>query len=115
MEIILSSHCKSLHGCLDKSHGYVVRQTPSGKFVGVRKPGQFPADGHLRFIFDLAEMANSGLLVMDIKVDWRELQNALYVAKCFTASEQVRRDYVDMCKATYNAKEVLAFKERVGL
>ena len=77
MEIILSIHCKSLHGSLDKTHGYVVRQTRSGKFVGVRKPGLIPADGHLRFIFDLAEMAASGLLVNDIKVQGKELNQAL--------------------------------------
>ena len=115
MEIILSSHCKSLHGSLDKTHGYVIRRTSSGKFVGVRKPGLIPADGHLRFIFDLAEMAETGLLVSDIKINWIELQSALYVAKCFTASEQVRRNYVDTCKATYNARDVLNLKTTFGL
>lgn len=115
MEIILSSHCKSLHGCLDRTHGYVVRATPSGKFVGVRKPGQIPADGHVRFIFDLAEMANSGLLVSDIKVDWLELQSAFYEAKCFIESEIVRRLYTCRSKATYNARDILNLKTKFGL
>lgn len=108
MEIILSSHCKSLHGCLDKTHGYVVRQTSSGKFVGVRKPGLIPADGHLRFIFDLAEMANTGLLVSDIKVQGKELYQALKEAG-------LDADLYPFDFEVYNAKWVSNFKETCGL
>ena len=50
------------------------------------------------------------MYITDIKVDWLELQTALYEAKCFTASEQVRRNYADKCKATYNARDILNLK-----
>ena len=89
-----------------------------GKFVkelSQRSKHGAPPDGHWRFIVLCAELAQNGLYISDIKVDWLELQNALYEAKCFTASEQVRRNYADKRKASYNARDVLNLKTTFGL
>lgn len=56
-----------------------------------------------------------GLHIKDIKVDWLELQSALFEAKCFTASEQVRRNYAEKNMTTYNARDIINLKTTFGL
>lgn len=115
MEIILTKACEALTGMLDRDYGYYIRRAPhkDGKvrFFGQRSKWSVPPDGHLRFILKCAELAQMRLHITDIKVGWLELQTALYEAKCFTASEQVRRNYADKGKATYNAEQVINFKQ----
>ena len=106
--------CTALAGMLNPELGYFITQRPQGFFSQRSKHGA-PPDGHWRFIVLCAELAQNGLYISDIKVDWLELQNALYEAKCFTASEQVRRNYADKCKATYNARDILNLKTTFGL
>ena len=55
------------------------------------------------------------LHIADIKVNWMEVQSALYDARHFTASEQVRRNYADKCKATYDAHDIINLKTTFGL
>lgn len=76
MEIILARTCKSLTGSFGKSYGYSVRR--SGKqFFSVRSPkGPRIQDGHLRFIFACAEMAQYNYFIGDIDVDGEELLEA---------------------------------------
>lgn len=115
MEIILSPRCKSFTGTISRYHGYAVRQ--SGKrFFSYRTPGKYAKpDGHWQFIVSCAELAQLNLHIADIKVDWMELQTALYEAKCFIASEIVRRNYIYKCKATFNARDILNLKTTFGL
>ena len=106
--------CLSLVGMLKPELGYfLVKRGKS--FFSQRSGHGAPPDGHWRFIVLCAEMAKNGLHIKDIKVDWLELQTALYEAKCFTASEQVRRNYADKGKATYNARDILNLKTTFGL
>ena len=107
--------CTSLVGMLERGLGYHLEHRKNGFFSKRNQRGSVPPDGHWRFIVLCAELAQNGLYISDIEVDWLELQNALYEAKCFTASEQVRRNYADKRKASYNARDVLNLKTTFGL
>ena len=119
MEVILSEQCLSLTGMLERGLGYSIqaRHSKKGKvrYYSQRSKHSVPYDGHWRFIVLCAELTRNKLYVTDIKVHWLELQTALYEAKCFTASEQVRRNYADKCKATYDARDILNLKTTFAL
>ena len=115
MKLILSENCLSLVGMLNTSLGYHIEHRKNGFFAKRNSKGYVPPDGHWRFIVLCAELAHMGLHIQDIKVDWLELQSALFEAKCFTASEQVRRNYADKNKTTYDARDILNLKTTFGL
>lgn len=115
MKVILSEQCLSLTGMLERGLGYHLQQRKNGFFAKRNPKGFVPSDGHWRFIVLCAELTRNKLYVTDIKVHWLELQTALYEAKCFIASEQVRRNYADKGKATYNARDVLNLRTTFGL
>lgn len=115
MEVILSNQCKSLTGSFGRGFGYHIQHRKNGFFAKRNAKGIIPPDGHWRFIATCAELANMGLHICNIKIHWRELQTALYDAKNFVASEQVRRNYADKCKADYNARDILNLKTTFGL
>jgi hypothetical protein len=80
MEIILSNQCQSLTGSLGQGFGYSI-QRQRGKFVSKRNSkGEVPADGHLRFIFACAELAQAKLHISDIRVTKNEVLSALISA-----------------------------------
>ena len=110
MEVILSRQCLSLTGMLERGLGYYLRSTKKGRFYSQRSKGVVPPDGHWRFIVLCAEQAQNGLHIADVKVGWMEVQSALYEARHFIASEQVRRNYADKSKATYDARDILNLK-----
>ena len=114
MEIFLSKQCLSLSGMLSRGHGYFIVQRGK-RFFSQRSKHKVPPDGHWRFIVLCAEMAKNRLHITDIKVDWLELQTALYEAKCFNASEMVRRNYADKGKAKYDAADIINLKITFGL
>jgi len=116
MKIILTEQCKSLTGSLGRGFGYAIVKRKNGFFSQRSNHKEFvPQDGHWRFIAKCAEIAHMGLHIKDIKVDWLELQSALFEAKCFTASEQVRRNYAEKNKTTYDARDILNLKTTFGL
>ncbi len=92
MKVILSEQCLSLTGMLERGLGYHLEHRKNGFFSKRDQRGFVPPDGH-----------------------WRFIVLCLYEAKRFTASEQVRRNYADKCKATYNARDVLNLKTTFGL
>ena len=115
MKVILSEQCLSLTGMLERGLGYHLVHRKNGYFARRDSKGFVPSDGHWRFIVLCAELTRNKLYITDIEVHWLELQTALYKAKRFTASEQVRRNYADKCKATYNARDILNLKTTFGL
>lgn len=115
MEIILSKQCESLTGSLGRGFGYHIQRRKNGFFAVRNTKGIIPPDGHLRFILLCAELAHSGLHISDIKVHWLELHSALYKAKHFVASEQVRRNCDVKDKDFYNARDILNLKTTFGL
>ena len=109
MEIILSKQCESLTGSLGQGFGYfIVRR--GKRFFSQRSRHSVPADGHWRFILTCAVIAQNKLHIADIKIDWLELQTALYEAKQFIAYAIVRRNHVYKCKDTYDARDILNLK-----
>ena len=115
MQIFLSNQIKSLTGSLDRGFGYHIERRKNGFFSKRSQRAVVPPDGHWRFILACAELARMGLHIADIKIHWMELQTALYEAKCFTASEMVRRNYADKGKANYNAADIINLKITFGL
>ena len=85
MEIILSKHCEALTGSLGKGYGYYIRRARhedgSIRFFSQRsKHPPIPHDGHLRFIFACAELAQLKTHIADIRVSRKELRQALWEA-----------------------------------
>ena len=115
MKIILTNQCESLTGSVGRGFGYHIQKRKNGFFAKRDSKGIVPPDGHWRFIVACAELANNGLHISDVKVDWMELQRALYEANRFVASEHVRRNYADKAKATYNARDILNLKTTFSL
>ena len=106
MEIILSNQCQSLTGSLGQGFGYSI-QRQHGKFVSKRNSkGKIPRDGHLRFIFACAELAQMKLHISDIRVSAKELRGAFDEAHILYSDRLVKAD----AKQIYNADEVLKFK-----
>ena len=80
MEIILSKQCEALTGSLGKGFGYSIqrRRDHEGRyhFYSQRSKWYVPPDGHLRFIFTCADLAQMGLHISDIRVSAKELREA---------------------------------------
>ena len=108
MEVILSKQCESLVGTLERGLGYSLQQRGK-RFFSQRSKHFVPEDGHWRFIVLCAEMARNGLYITDVRVCGGEMAGALLEAGLRTCAA------LAISKNTYNAKEVLAFKERVGI
>ena len=115
MKIILTEQCESFTGSLGRGFGYHIQRRKNGFFAKRNTKGIVPQDGHWRFIVACAEQARMKLHFADIKVNWMEVQSALYDAHHFTASEQVRRNYADKCKATYDTHDIINLKTTFGL
>ena len=114
MEIILSKQCESLTGSLGRGFGYSIqrRRGQDGKyhfFSQRSKHPPIPIDGHLRFIFTCADLAQMGLHIADIRVTRDELVEAVEEAGwCLSR-------FMENLHPTLTAKEVLTFKQNVGL
>ena len=108
MQVFLSQQCLSLTGMLRSDLGYYLRATKKGNFFSQRSKHTVPPDGHLRFIFLCAELAQNGLHITNIRVSRDELKDALYEARCFIAMQNLRLD-------TYNARDILNLKTTFGL
>lgn len=115
MEVILSNQCEALSGTIQRNLGYHLTMRGKRCFAKRYSKGSVPSYGHWAFIVLCAQMAQQKLYVTDIKINWLELQTALYEAKCFTASEMVRRNYADKGKAYYDADDIINLKITFGL
>ena len=94
MEIILSKKCEALTGSLGKGFGYYIRRATdengSVHFFSQRsKHPPIPRDGHLRFIFACADLAQMKTHIADIRVSRKELIYALWEAGYKTAGDYV--------------------------
>ena len=109
MEIILSKQCEALTGSLGKGFGYSIqrRRDHEGRyhFYSQRSKWNVPPDGHLRFIFTCAELAQMRLHIADIKVTNRELFEALREAN-LPAPAFLNWNNVE----TYNANDIINFR-----
>ena len=108
MKVFLSQQCLSLTGMLERGLGYHLVERKNGFIARRNSKGSVPPDGHLRFIFLCAELAQNGLHITDIRVSREEVKKALYEAHCFIAMQNLRLD-------TYNARDILNLKTTFGL
>ena len=107
MEIILSEQCESLTGSLGKGFGYSIqrRKDHKGRYhlYSQRSKWNVPPDGHLRFIFTCAELAQMSLHIADIRVKKEELYDALTEANHWIAARSLRLPL-------YNARDIINLK-----
>lgn len=108
MQIILSNQCESLTGNLGSGFGYAIQRRKNGFFAKRNSKGNIPSDGHLRFIFACAQLAQNKLHIADVRVSREEVKYALYEAHCFIAMQNLRKDF-------YNASDILNLKTTFGL
>lgn len=107
MEIILARHCKSLTGTLGHEYGYAVCRRGK-RFFSQRSPkGPRIQDGHLRFIFACAELAQYNYFIGDIDVEGKELLEA--VREAHVEYKSIEADM------HYNAEKVRDIKSKYGL
>ena len=109
MRVILSKQCLSLTGMLERGLGYHLVERKNGFIARRNSKGSVPPDGHLRFIFLCAELAQNKLHITDIEVSQKEIMNALH--------EMHRGDY--LWQVSYprilHADNVLSLKSKLGL
>lgn len=119
MQIFLSQQVNSISGMIDKKTGYFIvpRKEKNGKikFFGVRKRGDIPEDGHLRFILQCAGLAYSKIYVKDVKVTPQEMWDALIEAGKHQAAEIVLYNDVHSILASYNASDIVNLQTTFGL
>ena len=107
MEIILSKQCEALTGSLGKGFGYSIQRRRDHKgryhFYSQRSKWNVPRDGHLKFIFTCANLAQMGLHIADIRVKKEELYDALTEANHWIAARSLRLPL-------YNARDIINLK-----
>ena len=114
MEIFLTKQCETLTGSLGKGYGYYIRrarhQDGSVHFFSQRsKHPPIPADGHLRFIFACAQLAQMKTHITDIIISRQELLDAL-----LEAGWCVSRHVPEKLKFLHTS-DVLTLKEKLYL
>ena len=108
MQIFLSKQIEALTGTVYNHCGYHIQHRKNG-FFGVRKSkGYVPADGHWRFIHACAILAQTRLYVTGILVPRKELYDALWEARHFTAAQNLRLDF-------YHAHDILNLQKTFSL
>lgn len=109
MEIILSPQCEAITGSLGEGFGYHIQRRKNGFFSQRNSKGIIPRDGHLKFIFTCAILAQANLHITDIKVSREELVKAVEEAGwCLSR-------FMENLHPTLTANGVLTFKQNVGL
>ena len=114
MEIFLTKQCKALTGSLGKGYGYFIQRRRSYdgsvRFFSQRsKHPPIPADGHLRFIFACADLAQMKTHITDIIISRQELLGALLEAGwCVSRHVPEKPEFL-------HAADVLTLKEKLYL
>ena len=108
MEIFLIKQCQALTGSLGKGYGYHIQRRKNGFFAKRNSNGEIPADGHLRFIFACADLAQMKTHITDIRVPRCEFQSALSEAGVsLSGARDIRHES--------SATDVLTLKEKLSL
>ena len=77
MEILITQQCAAIPGSLGRGYGYHIQRRKKSFSTTRNSNGEIPADGHLRFIFACAELAQLKTHITDIRVTCIELSDAL--------------------------------------
>ena len=114
MEILLTKQCKTLIGSLGKGYGYFIQRRRSYdgsvRFFSQRsKHPPIPRDGHLRFIFACADLAQMKTHIADIRVPRKELVYALWEADYETAGDYVYTE-PDKFPDIFSASDIINYR-----
>ena len=114
MEILLTKQCEALHGSFGMGFGYFIvgrwsRKDVKFRFYSQRSKWDVPANGHLRFIFACAQLAQMKTHITDIIISRQELLDAL-----LEAGWCVSRHVPEKLKFLH-ATDVLTLKEKLKL
>ena len=108
MEIFITKQCEALTGSLGKGFGYHIQRRKNGFFAKRNSKGEIPANGHLRFIFFCAYLAQLNTHITDIRVPRCEFQSALSEAGVsLSGARDIRHES--------SATDVLTLKEKLCL
>ena len=102
MKIFLTDRVEAITGSLGRGFGYSI-QRRKNRFFSQRSKHFVPHDGHLRFIFTCAELAQAKLHIADISVKKEELYDALTEANHWIAARNLRLPI-------YNARDIINLK-----
>ena len=105
MEILITKQCEAITGSLGRGYGYHIQRRKNGFFAKRNSNGAIPADGHLRFIFACAKLAQMKTHIADVKVTNRELFEALREANA-PSPAFLNWNNVE----TYNASDIINFR-----
>ena len=97
MEIILSKTLTALTGQFSKDNGYAVRRRGKRFFSARNSRGTVHYYDHWLFIVQCAELAQSKLLVTDIKLSRKEFFEAIHEAKLTVPVDRVQIDPLFAC------------------
>ncbi len=114
MEIILSKLCESITGSLGQGFGFHIQKRSDSdgtiRFWGVRKSkGTIPPDGHLRFIFTCATLAQNKLHISDVRVSRDEMMDALWKAGIWHVADYIAANKNEF-PAFFSAEDVINLK-----
>ena len=109
MEIFITKQCEALTGSLGKGFGYHIQRRKNGFFAKRNSNGEIPPDGHLRFIFACAQLAQMKTHITDIIISRQELLDAL-----LEAGWCVSRHVPEKLKFLHTS-DVLTLKEKLYL
>jgi len=121
MEIILSKQCAAFTGSFGKGFGYFIQRrrsyNGSVRFFSQRsKHPPIPGDGHLRFIFACAELAQMKTHITDIRVSRKELSDALREVRFFDLADYIvskKKSFLGTLHAdsdVLNANDIINFR-----
>jgi hypothetical protein len=119
MEVFLSKQCESITGSLLRSYGYhIQRRTDADgtiRFWGVRKSkGIVHPSGHLLFILNCANLAQSKLHITDVRVSRDEMMDALWEAGVRNAADYIAANKMDF-PAYFSAQDIINLKNKYNL
>ena len=112
MEILITKQCEAITGSLGRGYGYHIQRRKNGFFAKRNSNGKIPADGHLRFIFACAELAQLKTHIADIRVSRMELREALSEAgyRIFASWCSVLASSASECPKILSAADIINFR-----
>ena len=119
MEVFLSKQCESLTGSLLRSYGYHIQRRTDANgiihFWAVRKSkGIVRLTGHLLFILNCANLAQSKLHITDVRVSAGEMCDALYEAGKKDAADYIAANKMDF-PAYFSADDIINLRNKYNL
>ena len=118
MEILITKQCEAITGSLGRGYGYHIQRRKNGFFAKRNSNGAIPHDGHLRFIFACAELAQMKTHITDIRVSCKELSDAIWEAGFHDLADYIvskKKSFLGTLHAdsdVLNANDIINFRRK---